>query len=298
MWNIGWLDQDAWFAFVIFDDGGIGQGGRVEASLGAIEAAPGEAATGGCDGDGVVGAAGDVGDFIVVGEGQRWYDDSSGDDSAVIACGFGYASLAKGVQAKGIGFFVYADAEGVVLAAADEADLLAQAQLVGNQSVGAGTDDDAVAELILLAGAPDVDVAFGVEGEGVVGATDDIGDFLYVNERRSILDNGGIGEADDAIVALIAMSVFWFEKENVQLTRNVPQPYTWPSSVSARERLSPAATFTKTVPSGKDSLGIAVGVLSRGFSPLSLPSSEPESDLLPSISFIPPSQAVSLPNAP
>ena len=132
MWHIGRLDQDARSVFVIFDDGGVGQGGWVEARLRAIEAAPGEAATRGGDGDGVVGAAGDVGDFVVIGEGQRWYGNSGGDDSAVISCAFGYAGLAEGVQAEGVGFFIDADTEGVVLAAADKADLLAQAKLVGN----------------------------------------------------------------------------------------------------------------------------------------------------------------------
>ena len=66
IWNVGWLDQDARDVFGVFDDGAFWQGERVEARLGAVEAAPGEAAPRCGDGDGVVGAAGDVRDGVFV----------------------------------------------------------------------------------------------------------------------------------------------------------------------------------------------------------------------------------------
>ncbi len=70
-------------------------------------------------------------------------------------------------------------------------------------------------------------------------------------------------------------------------TRNVPQPYTRPSSVSAKLQLSPAATWTNVVPEGNSRAGIGVGVDSRGFRS----SSSEESA---SISRRLPSQSVSL----
>jgi hypothetical protein len=60
----------------------------------------------------------------------------------------------------------------------------------------------------------------------------------------------------------------------------VPQPYTCPSSVSANDALSDAATWTNLTPEGKDLPGIAVGVLSLGFKPESSSSSSSSSSEL------------------
>jgi hypothetical protein len=82
------------------------------------------------------------------------------------------------------------------------------------------------------------------------------------------------------------------------LSRNVPHPYTLPSSVMANEQESPAATCVNFVPSGSVvwDQSTSPGLDSSGLRPLSSSSSLSESSA--SMSLVPPSQSVFRPSAP
>ena len=282
----------------IIDDGVRRHLGDGQAHLCAIEAAPDEARAVFGGGDGVVGAA-----FNLFDAGTSQGGDGGGfeDDGVVVASVVRDAGFAVVVEAPGPDAVALVDGEAVVLPGGDGDDLFGgEAEFAGDEAVEFGAFDDAAAELVLLPGPPGPDVAFDVEGEDVVGAADDAGDVLEggVEEGR-VLDADVRVESKDTIVAL-PRNLLVDSSSRIRggwgwLTRNVPQPQTLPSSVTAKVLLSPAAIHVKTVPSGKESLGMAVGVASLGLRPLSLADS---SSLLASISLRPPSQVVSLPNAP
>ena len=78
------------------------------------------------------------------------------------------------------------------------------------------------------------------------------------------------------------------------LTLKVPHPYTRPSAVNAKDALSDATTCVHIVPSGTSLRSTSAGVDSCGLTAIS---SESESLSSASISFMPPSQVVSLPRA-
>lgn len=209
--------QDARGAELAVDAVLAGVPGGREAELVAVDAAEGEEGAVVGDGEGVVLAADEGGDAAAAGEGL----DLGGlqDNGAVLGTtklivivlvplplGTGDAELAKVVEAPGPGAALVVEGEAVVGAGGDgdDADAAAEGAAAGAEGRGLGVAlDDAAAELVLLGGAPGLDLAAVVEGENVVGARGEGDDLAgLVEEDRSVLDVDVLGEAQDAIGGL------------------------------------------------------------------------------------------------
>ena len=186
---------------LVADDGVVGEVGDIETGLAAVDAAPDEALAVGGDGKGVVGPTGEGNDVLVREAGD---DGRLEDDGFVFARVVFVPGLAEVVEAPGPDFAGGVDGEGVVGAAVDVGDFVARKpELTRDEPVHARALDDATAQLVLLPGAPGGDVAFGVEGEDVVVAADDAGDFREAGDaHEGSLDLRVGGEAQDAFVAL------------------------------------------------------------------------------------------------
>lgn len=114
------------------------------------------------------------------------------DDGLIAARTLCDPRLAIVVQAPGVDSAVLVNGKGMRVTCCDVGHCFGEAEFAGDEAVELAALDDAAAELVLLAGAPGEDGAGTGEGEGVVGACSDFGDFLEVGEEdREALDLGG-----------------------------------------------------------------------------------------------------------
>ena len=182
---------------------------ELDADLEAIDAAPGEALLILGDGDAVELAAVDADDLALVLEGG---DDGGVENDGFVAAGAGGdAGLAVVVEAPRVDFAVLVDGEGVGVAGGDVGHGFGEAEFAGDEAVEFGALHDAAAELVLLARAPGEDGAVAAEGEDVVGACGEFGDFFEAGDEGWVaLDLCGQGEAEDALVALRGEICQWW----------------------------------------------------------------------------------------
>ena len=184
--NLCRYNDNAWLVAIVLDGRGRRNSGHVKTSLETIDTTPDKCPALLRDGDRVMLAAIHVNNAIVL-EVQGVDNGRCVNNSVVVAGALKDARATEAVETPGPDTIFLINREGMICARVDSPVLLdSGAKGLGLEggffTLVSCTLDDVVPKLVLLAGAPDKDAAFIVDGHSVICAARDARDFLELRQ--------------------------------------------------------------------------------------------------------------------